>query len=60
MWLALGELGVPDNTIKLIHSFHQCMETRIRLDGAFLEEFSVENGLRHSVLHGTGTIQALA
>ena len=46
MWLALGELGVPDNTIKLIHSFHQSMEAKIRLDGAFLEEFSVENGLR--------------
>ena len=46
MWLALGKLGVPENTIKLIHSFHQGMEVRIRLDGELLEEFSVENGLR--------------
>ena len=46
MWLALGKLGVPENTIKLIRSFHQGMEARIRLDEALLEEFSVENGLR--------------
>ena len=46
MWLALGKLGVPENTIKLIHSFHQGMEARIGLDGALLEEFSVENRLR--------------
>ena len=48
MWLALGKLGVPENTIKLIHSFHQGMEVRICLDEVLLEEFSVENGLRQS------------
>ena len=46
MWLALGKLGVPEDTIKFIRSFHQGMEVRIRLDGALLEEFSVENRLR--------------
>ena len=45
-WLALGKLGVPEDTIDLICSFHQGMKARIRLDGALLEEFSVENGLR--------------
>ena len=40
MWLALGKLQS-----KLIRSFHQGMEARIRLDGALHEEFSVENGL---------------
>ena len=46
MSLALGKLGVPENTIKLILSFHQGIEARIRLDGTLLEEFSVDNGLR--------------
>ena len=43
---SIGKLGVPENAIKLNHSFHQGMEARICLDGALLEVFSVENGLR--------------
>ena len=46
MWLALEKLGVPEDTINLIHSFHQGMKARISLDGALLEKFRVENGLR--------------
>ena len=46
IWLALRKFGVPENTIKLIHTFHQGIEVRIHLDRALLEEFSVENGLR--------------
>ena len=44
--LVIGKLGVPEDAIKLIRSFHHGMKARIRLDGALLEEFSVENGLR--------------
>ena len=46
MWLASEKLGVPEDTINLIHSFHQGMKVRICLDGALLEELNVENGLR--------------
>ena len=46
MWLALEKLCVLEDTIDLIHSFHQGMKARVRLDGALLEEFSMENGLR--------------
>lgn len=46
MWAVLQKLGVPENTIKLIQSFHQDMRARIRLEGSCLEEISVQNGLR--------------
>lgn len=46
LWIALKKLGVPDNTIQLIRSFHQGMKARISLDGKLSEEFDVENGLR--------------
>ena len=38
MWRALGKLGVPDFTIKLIRSFHQGTQAKLRTD--------VTNGLR--------------
>ena len=46
MWKALGKLGVPDQTIQLIRSFHQDMHAQIRLDGTLLETIDVANGLR--------------
>ena len=44
--MALRKLGVPEETISLIQSFHLGMRAVIRLEGTSLEEISVENGLR--------------
>ena len=44
--MALRKLGVPEETISLIQSFHLGMKAVIRLEGMALEEMSVENGLR--------------
>ena len=52
MWMALGKLGVPEETVRLIRSFHGGMRATIRLDGTALEEISVKNGLRQ----GTSTV----
>jgi hypothetical protein len=46
MWIALAKLGVSEETIRLIKSFHQDMRARIRLEGETLEDFHVQNGLR--------------
>ena len=46
LWIALKKLGVPDNTIQLIRSFHQGMKATIRLEGKLTEEFDVDNGLQ--------------
>ena len=46
MWAVLQKLGVPENTIKLIQSFHQDMHAWTRIEGSCLEEISVQNGLR--------------
>ena len=46
MWLALGKLGVPDQTIQLIRSFHHDMSAQIHLDGSLSEPIDVANGLR--------------
>ena len=46
MWLALEKLGVPQQTITLIRSFHDGMEAHIRVDNTLLEEIKVGNGLR--------------
>ena len=44
--MALSKLGVPEDTISLIQSFHLGMRAVIRLEGTLLEEISVENELR--------------
>ena len=41
-----GEAWVPEETVRLIRSFHEGMRATIRLDGTALEEISVKNGLR--------------
>ena len=46
MWLALKKLGVPQETVRLIRSFHQGMKAKIRLDGSLLEQIDVQSGLR--------------
>ena len=38
MWLALERLGVPEQTIQLIRSFHDGMRARVRLEGMMIEE----------------------
>ena len=45
MWLALEKLGMPEQTIRLIRSFHDNMRARVRLEGMMLEEIQVRNGL---------------
>ena len=39
-------IGVPDEVVKLIASFHHRMYAKIRLDGSGLEQIEVSNGLR--------------
>ena len=46
LWVALKKLGVPDEVVKLIVSFHHRMQANIRLDGSVSEQFEVSNGLR--------------
>ena len=46
LWIALWKLGVSDDLITLIKSFHQDMKARLRVHGEMLEEIEVANGLR--------------
>ena len=46
LWMALRKLGVPEENISLIQSFHLGMKAVIRLESTSIEEISVENGLR--------------
>ena len=46
LWVALRKLGVPDQLIDIIRSFHQNMKAQICLDDTLLEEIEVDNGLR--------------
>ena len=46
LWVALGKLGVPNQLIDIIRSFHDNMKAKLRLDGELLEEIEVENGLQ--------------
>ena len=46
MWLALEKLGVPEQTIQLIRSFHHGMRARVQLEGMRIEVIQVQNGLR--------------
>ncbi len=50
LWVALRKLGVPDQTIQLVKSFHQDMQAKICLEGKLLEEIDVDNGLRQGHL----------
>ena len=43
LWIALWKLGVPENVIDLVKSFHEDMKVRVRIDGKPLK---VTNGLR--------------
>ena len=44
--MTLAKLGVPEETIQLIRSFHQDMKAKIRLEGKTVGEIRVPNGLR--------------
>ena len=46
MWVALHKLGVPDQLVQIIQSFHLDMKAQIRLGDTLLEEIDVDNGLR--------------
>ena len=46
LWVALKKLGVPDEVVKLIASFHHRMQAKICLDGSVSERFEVSNRLR--------------
>ena len=46
LWVAFEKLGVPDEVVKFIASFHPRMQAKIRLDGSVSEQFEVSNGLR--------------
>ena len=48
LWVALVKIGVHEETIQLIRSFHQDMKAKIRLEGETAEEIRVQNGLRQS------------
>ena len=45
LWVTLRKLGVPDQLIDIIRSFHEDMKAQIRLDDTLLEEIEVGNGL---------------
>ena len=45
LWTALEKLGIPEEVISIVRSFHENMKARIRVDGELLEEIEVENGL---------------
>ena len=46
LWTTLEKLGIPEELIDIVRSFHDNMKARIRVDGELLEETEVENGLR--------------
>ena len=46
MWVVLKKLGVPDQLVEIIQSFHQDMKAQILLGDTPLEEIEVGNGLR--------------
>ena len=46
LWIILQKLGVPERIINLIHSLHQGMSAKIRIDGLLSEQIDVNNGLR--------------
>ena len=37
LWIALRKLGVPEDVIRLVKSFHEDMKARVRVDGELLE-----------------------
>jgi len=59
LWIALKKLGIPDDTVKLISSFHQGMTARIRLDGSLLEQFEVKEWAEAGMLHGSSLVQSI-
>ena len=46
LWHALEKLGVPDQIIDIIRSFHEGMQAQVQMQGELLEEIAVENGLK--------------
>ena len=47
---SLLKLGVPEELVELVKSFHDGMKARVRVDEELLEEFEVTNGLHYHVL----------
>ena len=43
---SVEEDGIPEVLVKIMKSFHSDVKARVRLDGEFLDEIGVSNGLR--------------
>ena len=46
MWVALRKLGVRDQLVEIIQSFHQNMKAQTHPGDTLLEEIDVDNGVR--------------
>ena len=46
LWMVSAKLGIPEEKIQLIRSFHQGMKGRIHLEGKHTGEIKVQNRLR--------------
>ena len=46
MWRALTTLGVPNDIVSIIRSFHDGMEAYVRVAGGLSDVIQVRNGLR--------------
>ena len=46
MWKALRKLGIPENVIAIIQSFHENMSAQICCNGKLSDDIKVDNGLR--------------
>ena len=46
LWMILQKFGVPGSIISLVHSFHQGMSAKIRIEGSLTEQIIVNNGMR--------------
>ena len=46
LWKALRKLGIPENVIAIIQSFHENMRAQICCNGKLSDDIKVDNGLR--------------
>ena len=59
LWRALAKLGIPENIINLVKSFHDGMRAQLSIYGELLEDrINVDNGPRR-VYNGPNPLQPL-
>ncbi len=46
LWMALKRLGVPEQLIQIVKSFHEGMKAKVRICDEMLDDLQVRNGLR--------------